>query len=383
MSNLSQTGLSMGSESLLAAVRTVSQSYGTFQGTPLEFSQYCTDQFEAELNLKGLLRKLVAMMSRWMGVDAAVFIASPWPERPLNKECEVITFHDLPKFSQDVLEAIDRNLRQGYLTSRLDSVGLVSLRISEGDFLVAKFAAPQGSSGFLVCRYDDIRRVTPGVLIDSKSVSNSEIMAFLIDCAQKSARWLQRLDSAQSLLYQDEVTGLFNFRYLDVALDSEFRRLQRFHTPFSLLFIDLDNFKQVNDIYGHMTGSSILRQVGAQIKAALRDVDVVIRYGGDEFVVVLIGTNSKQAVLAAERVRAHVNNFIFSADALSKAPINVSTSIGVASCPEHAKDKKTILKMADDTMYMAKRGGKNRVVMVQDHSSQHTLSPTLPRETSS
>jgi diguanylate cyclase (GGDEF)-like protein len=204
-------------------------------------------------------------------------------------------------------------------------------------------------------------------------------MGFMIESAQQAARWLKRLHAAQSLLYEDDVTGLFNFRYLDVALDSEFRRLQRFHTPFSLLFIDLDNFKQVNDVYGHLTGSSILRQVGEQIKGALRDVDVVIRYGGDEFVVVLIGTNSKQALLAAERVRAQVDRFRFRAEG-SSDPLHVSASIGVASCPEHAKDKQTVLRLADETMYAAKRGGKNRVVIVQTRVLQQSVSLTLPRE---
>lgn len=164
-----------------------------------------------------------------------------------------------------------------------------------------------------------------------------------------------------------------------MTLDSEFRRLQRFHTPFSLLFIDLDNFKQVNDIYGHMTGSSILRQVGAQIKCALRDVDVVIRYGGDEFVVVLIGTNAHQAMMAAERVRAQIDSFCFVTEAGS-SEIHISGSIGVASCPEHARDKRSVLKLADETMYAAKRRGKNRVVCVGAIDVQPELKQKLDEE---
>jgi diguanylate cyclase (GGDEF)-like protein len=189
---------------------------------------------------------------------------------------------------------------------------------------------------------------------------------------------LLRLDHAQALLYEDDVTGLFNFRYLDVALDSEFRRLQRFHSPFSVLFIDIDNFKQVNDIHGHLVGSSILRQVGGQIRSALRDVDVVIRYGGDEFVVVLIGTNSGQALQAAERVRNQISRFGFLAEGKFES-ISITASIGVASCPQHARDKQSLLRLADETMYAAKRGGKNRVIMVQDKSDKAAVSLTLPR----
>ena len=150
-------------------------------------------------------------------------------------------------------------------------------------------------------------------------------------------------------------------------MDSEIRRHQRFHSPFSLLFIDLDNFKDVNDQFGHLTGSSVLRQVGAEIKAAVRDVDIIIRYGGDEFVVVLLGTNSHQAWLAAERIRNRVHRHDFRAEG-TKASLKVTTSIGIACCPEHGSDKSTIIRIADETMYSAKKSGKNRVLMAKGTS---------------
>jgi diguanylate cyclase (GGDEF)-like protein len=235
----------------------------------------------------------------------------------------------------------------------------------------AQFDEPNPARGVLVWVANKRQCSDRPVLLlpEPHHMGRSEILDFIVRCAQQVATWLRRLDNAQTLLYQDEVTGLYNYRYLDVAIESELRRYQRFQTPFSLLFIDLDNFKSVNDLYGHLTGSSVLRQVGAEIKAAVRDIDSVLRYGGDEFVVVLIGANSRQAAAAAERVRSRVDRGQFRVEGSDKV-IHVTTSIGVACCPDHGRDKATIIQIADETMYRAKNGGKNRVIMPKqmDHS---------------
>lgn len=362
----------------LAALRSPPTGYGTFQGSQIEFARYCFEQFEAELSLKGLLRKLVAMLASWHGLDCVDYYTVAAIDQGLQADEAPFSFPGCKLFSGQLEQEITETLKDDLTLSRLEACGINRLSLKGGDCWAARFLGPRGSEGFLVWS-------TPDCLYQSIN-STSEVVAsvahqrldFLVESAQQAARWLQRLDHAQALLYEDDVTGLFNFRYLDVALDSEFRRLQRFHSPFSVLFIDIDNFKQVNDTHGHLVGSNILRQVGVQIRAALRDVDVVIRYGGDEFVVVLIGTNSGQAIQAAERVKSQIGRFGFLAEGHSEG-INVTVSIGVASCPQHARDKKTLLKLADETMYAAKRSGKNRVIMVQDKSDHAATSLTLPR----
>src|SRR5690606_5555788 len=144
-----------------------------------------------------------------------------------------------------------------------------------------------------------------------------------------------RLDKTQALLYRDDLTGLFNIRYLEVALESEVRRAQRFATNFSLLFIDLDNFKMINDKFGHLAGSSILGQVARSLQDASCEVDSVLGQGSDEFVIRLLCANPSMALLAAQRITQTLEDERFMlADG---SHVSLTVSIAVASFPDHAK----------------------------------------------
>jgi diguanylate cyclase (GGDEF)-like protein len=179
---------------------------------------------------------------------------------------------------------------------------------------------------------------------------------------QQEARWLRKLDRTQALLYRDDLTGLFNMRFLEVAIDGELRRAGRFQTNFCLLFIDLDSFKPINDTHGHLSGSSVLKQVAEVIKDAVREIDIAIRYGGDEFVVLLLGATCAKGVLAAERVRRRIEARAFRLEDGGTA--RVTASIGVAAYPDHGRDRESLLKVADETMYASKHAGKNRVTVI-------------------
>lgn len=199
-----------------------------------------------------------------------------------------------------------------------------------------------------------------------KKPDNTELTSSLhlsVRLLQHESLWFGKLDKTQALLYMDDLTGLFNYRYLDIALESELRRAGRYHQNFCLLFIDLDNFKSVNDRHGHMAGSQVLKQTGSVLQEELREVDTIIRYGGDEYVVILLGADSDLGVLVAERIRQRISRHPFDAE---KHQISLSCSIGVACYPEHGKNKESLLKIADETMYLSKKKGKNRVMLVGD-----------------
>jgi len=126
-----------------------------------------------------------------------------------------------------------------------------------------------------------------------------------------------------------------------------------------VLFLDLDRFKAVNDQYGHLIGSKLLVEVGRVLKGSVRDEDVVARYGGDEYVAVLLGIDSGGALKVAERIRRSIEDHVF----LSRegARLRVTASIGLASCPEHTSKKAEVLDLADRAMYRGKRSTRNVV----------------------
>lgn len=202
------------------------------------------------------------------------------------------------------------------------------------------------------------------------SRKSADLIDFFVRQVQNESRWYQKLDRTQSLLYTDDLTGIYNSRYLEVVVDNELRRSERFQSQFCLLFIDLDSFKPINDQYGHLSGSSVLQQVAGVIRETVREIDVPIRYGGDEFVVVLLGATCAQGLLAAERIRKKIAETPF---VLEDGTItHVTGSFGVAAYPQHGRDRETLLKKADETMYNSKRGGKNRVTVVDDIVSSAT-----------
>jgi diguanylate cyclase (GGDEF)-like protein len=170
-------------------------------------------------------------------------------------------------------------------------------------------------------------------------------------------RNLDRFTEVEDLAYLDDLTHLFNVRYLDLVLDREIANSKEQGGTFSLLFLDLDYFKSVNDTHGHLVGSKLLVEVARIIKGCVRDNDVVVRFGGDEYVILLHGTDSGGALKVAERIRRTIETHHF----LSREGygLSITTCIGVASFPEHAQDKVTLLDLADRAMYRGKKSTRN------------------------
>ena len=168
-------------------------------------------------------------------------------------------------------------------------------------------------------------------------------------------RTLGHLKQVEHLAYLDDLTHLYNTRFLDIVLEREIQAGR----PFTVLFLDLDRFKTVNDQYGHLIGSKLLVEVGRVLKACVRDEDVVARYGGDEYVAVLLGIDSGGALKVAERIRRSIEDHVF----LSRegARVRMTGSIGLASCPEHTTQKAEVLDLADRAMYRGKRSNRNVV----------------------
>lgn len=165
--------------------------------------------------------------------------------------------------------------------------------------------------------------------------------------------------NVERLCYTDDLTKLYNSRYLKQFLVTEVKRSLRYKKKVSLLFIDIDHFKSVNDRHGHLVGSETLVEIGRVIKAAVRDTDVVVRYGGDEFVVVLPEVGIERATEVGERIRTKVENHRFGAK--QNLAIQITASVGISTCPEHAMTAEGLIQKADMAMYQAKGFSKNTV----------------------
>jgi diguanylate cyclase (GGDEF)-like protein len=187
-----------------------------------------------------------------------------------------------------------------------------------------------------------------------------DLFAYLAGQATLSIENVDLHETVQQQAVTDELTGLFNVRQFHSRLDNEIDRAERFGTPLSLVMLDIDKFKAVNDTYGHQQGDRVLVEVARVLRRLSRDVDLPARYGGEEMAVILPQTDLGGAELGAERMRAAIEAMqIPRLDGGGMLPI--TASFGVASFPAQAADKTALIAAADAALYRAKRGGRNRV----------------------
>lgn len=158
----------------------------------------------------------------------------------------------------------------------------------------------------------------------------------------------------------DGLTGLFNHRRFQERLSEEFKRLERFSEPLSLLLIDIDYFKKVNDTYGHPAGDKILQGVADILRNTIRDIDIAARYGGEEFAAILLNTETTGAKNMAERLRKTTAETVFKVDG---KPLNITISIGIANTLGPSGGKEDLIEKADQALYHAKNKGRNRFVL--------------------
>jgi len=168
----------------------------------------------------------------------------------------------------------------------------------------------------------------------------------------------RHLAGIKQLAYLDGVTGVFNRRHFEMRICDEIYRAERYANPFSIIMIDIDEFKRVNDDFGHLLGDEVLRQVSTVLSQQVRKTDVVCRYGGEEFAIIVPETSAANAAKLAEKLRATVAAWYFPG-----VPRPVTISAGVSGVHEHGLTRDQLVKAADEALYAAKQAGRNRVML--------------------
>lgn len=189
---------------------------------------------------------------------------------------------------------------------------------------------------------------------DVEDVQPLESVADICAAAIQNANYFERM---RQLAYVDGLTGIHNRRYFEMRIVEELERASRFQGRMAVIMIDIDHFKRLNDEFGHLLGDEVLRCVAGILKQQLRKVDMVCRYGGEEFAVVVPETTGENAMIVAEKLRRQVESHPFPG-----VPRPVTISCGVADYPLHGVTRDEVVAAADGALYSAKQAGRNRVV---------------------
>ena len=191
---------------------------------------------------------------------------------------------------------------------------------------------------------------------DPRDLKLLEALSDFAAIALENARHVKRI---HELTIKDDCTSLYNARHMGFILDTEIYRSQRYNYEFSIVFIDLDHFKQVNDTHGHLVGSRLLSEMGDALKGNCRLIDFAFRYGGDEFVILLPQTSKENAINVAQRLHRLIRETVW----LSKEGLNIriTPSIGLAAYPMDSKTKEGLLHLADEAMYLVKNKNRDSV----------------------
>jgi diguanylate cyclase (GGDEF)-like protein len=261
--------------------------------------------------------------------------------------------YEIPKevYLSEVIEKVAKTAK-GEIIFDLTTAPYSSL---ESKDYRSQMVAPMLSQGKVVGALETKSRKVGGFsLQDQRTFS---ILASSAGMAIENALLHQK---TEELTITDELTGIYNYRFFVQKLEDELKRAKRYHQPLSLLMIDIDWFKKYNDNYGHLFGNQILRTLTGVIKSCIRDVDILSRYGGEEFVVILPQTSKEDAKNIGERIRQKVEQFEFK-DNAETLLVKLTVSLGLATYPENGEAEEELTAKVDQALYLAKGKGKNLI----------------------
>ncbi len=289
--------------------------------------------------------KITLSVLQHLGVETGtLFLHDPRLER------FVVSFTNDPDFEEtsELIPGVPTSLLQQALSS---GQGVAWERFDDGNGLLIMPLQVQ----------EDLLGVIRVPLAAGQSCSEEAAAAarkYLIAVTQVLSN-IYQLTRSRDLALRDDLTKAFNRRFFESYLDEEIERSRRYGSTFSIIFLDLDDLKMVNNFYGHLTGSRTLQEVAKRILTAVRAIDKVVRFGGDEFCIILPQTDQDQAIAVANRVRKSMSALPFHVD--QNVEISITASFGIAAYPAHAMTKEGLIRQADAAMYRVKSTTKNAV----------------------
>src|SRR3954447_6352013 len=318
----------------------------------------------SSLNLDSVLQTIMEKM-------AAYFQPDTWSLLMVDEDKEELYFAIAVGDAADNLKAVRLKLGEGIAgwVAKHGEALLVPDVYNDPRFAKRIDEMTKWQTHSIICIPLASRHRVLGVIqlinVDMKGFGDNEMLLLqaLADYAAIAIDNARAVEKIQELTITDDCTGLYNARHLYKTLESEVYRSARFSYEFSVLFLDLDHFKNVNDTHGHLVGSRLLAEIGYMIKSHLRLIDYAFRYGGDEFVVLLPQTGKESAMVVARRLRDVFRNSRFLKD--QGLNINVRVSMGVATYPEDAKSAHEIIRQADEMMYSVKNTTRDNVGVAQ------------------
>ena len=227
------------------------------------------------------------------------------------------------------------------------------------------------------------------VKLIEKLARDVDIATAMCDYLRMNSEYLSHPRIIETLRYEtvfhntvhDRLTGLFNRHYYDESFAQQIAQARRYNDNLSLLFLDIDNFKEINDNYGHGAGDEVLKKLSALLTGHKRDSDIAARYGGEEFLLLMTRTDLESAIIVGERLRKKIEQEPVS---YRGNKIYFTVSGGIASCPLHATTADELLRMADNALYQAKGAGKNKIFSFRDEKRRYMrvefIQPVLTKE---
>lgn len=262
----------------------------------------------------------------------------------------------------------------GLLIASLFPIQRLVRQLPEGAGLKPKWRILNGLIVFFIIGYAAYtvahwhKKIISADLVVPMILFGGSVFALLVGrLAYQTASDMKKMALLECENITDPLIGIYNRRYLDRILAEEIKRANRYGSDLSVLLMDVDFFKKINDTYGHNTGDAVLKQLGQIILDAVRETDIVARYGGEEIAIIFPETTEKKALSLAERLRRRVASTTTEApDTHSDREISITISIGVAGLTDGTTSPELLMEKADKALYAAKQAGRNRVVAWQE-----------------